>query len=102
MKNQKQETVLTNDTISIILENNEEVMCDILAIFPLNDKFYVALLPQKPIPEYEECEYFLYQYISDGENVELLDIENDEEWELVEDRFEELLDEEEFNQLEDR
>ncbi|MDO5155845.1 MAG: DUF1292 domain-containing protein [Eubacteriales bacterium] len=99
MKNDKQETIITNDTISIFLDNNDEVMCDILAIFPLKDKFYVALLPQQPIPGYEECEYFLYRYESDGENVELSDIESDEEWELVEDRFEELLDEEEFNQM---
>jgi len=101
MNNSKLETELTNDTISIFLENNEEVMCDILAIFPLKDKFYAALLPQKPIAGYEECEYFLYRYESDGENAELFDIESDEEWELVEDKFEELLDEEEFNQLDD-
>jgi uncharacterized protein YrzB (UPF0473 family) len=32
--------------------------------------------------------------------VELSEIESDEEWEMVEDKFEELLDEDEFNSME--
>lgn len=102
MKKNQTETIITQDTISLILDNNKEVECDILAIFPLNDKFYVALLPKEPIEGYEECEYFLYRYESDGENVDLFDIESDEEWELVEDKFEELLDEDEFNNMDDK
>lgn len=96
----KKETILTEDTISLFLDNNKEVECDILAIFPIEDQFYIALMPQTPIEGYEEGEYFLYRYQSDGENVELTDIESDAEWEAVEDKFEELLDEEEFNQME--
>lgn len=98
--NNKKETILTEDTISLLLDNNKEVECDILAIFPIEDQFYIALMPQTPIEGYEEGEYFLYRYQSDGENVELTDIESDVEWEAVEDKFEELLDEEEFNQME--
>lgn len=96
----KNETILTEDTISLFLDNNIEIECDILAIFPIKDQFYAALMPQTPIEGYEEGEYFLYRYQSDGENVELTDIESDTEWEAVEDKFEELLDEEEFNQME--
>lgn len=96
---QKPQTVITEDTISLYLDNNQEVDCDILAIFPLKEQFYIALMPQKPIEGYEEGEYFLYRYQSDGENVELSDIESEAEWEAAEDKFEELLDEEEFNQM---
>ena len=92
-------TIITEDTISLYLDNNHEVECDILAIFPLKDQFYIALMPQKTIEGYEEGEYFLYRYQSDGENVQLSDIESDAEWEAVEDKFDELLDEEEFNQI---
>lgn len=96
---QKPQTVITEDTISLYLDNNQEVECDILAIFPLKEQFYIALMPKKPIEGYEEGEYFLYRYQSDGENVELSDIESEAEWEAAEDKFEELLDEEEFNQM---
>ena len=99
--NKENETIITEDTISIILEDGKEVECDILAIYPIKDQFYVALMPQEPIEGYDEDEYFLYRYFSDGENVELSDIESDEEWEMAEDKFEELLDEEEFNSLKD-
>ena len=89
----------TEDTITLYLDNDQEVECDILAIFPIKDQFYVALMPQTPIEGYEEGEYFLYRYASDGDHVELSDIETDAEWEAVEDKFEELLDEDEFNNM---
>lgn len=97
MDKQNNNIEYTEDTITLMLDGGKEVECDILAIFEVDEQFYVALLPQTPIEGYEEGEYFLYRYASDGENVELSDIESDEEWEAVEDKFEELLDEEEFN-----
>ncbi|MBE5942255.1 MAG: DUF1292 domain-containing protein [Lachnospiraceae bacterium] len=87
------------DTITLYLDNNKEVECDILAIFPIKDQHYIALMPQKPIEGYEAGEYFLYRYQSDGKNVDISDIESEEEWEIVEDKFEELLDEDEFNSM---
>ena len=97
--NKKKETIITEDTITLLLDQNKEVECDILAIFPVKEQFYVALMPQIPIEGYEEGEYFLYRYESDGENVTLADIESDAEWELAEDKFEELLDEDEFHNM---
>lgn len=93
------ETEFTQDTISLILEDGTEIECDILAIFPVKKQSYVALLPQRAVPGYESGEYFLYRYWSDGENTELSDIETEEELEAAEDRFEELMDEEEFNRM---
>lgn len=94
------ETIYTEDTITLYLENNQEVECDILAIFPYQERFYIALMPKTSLEGYEEGEYFLYRYASDGDNIELSDIESEEEWEAVEDQFEELLDEEYFHQTE--
>lgn len=96
---QNKEIIYTEDTITLYLDNNVEVECDILAIFPIKQQFYIALMPQKHIEGYEPGEYFLYRYQSDGENIELSDLESDDEWEAVEDKFEELLDEEEFNSM---
>ena len=99
--NNEKDTIITEDTISLMLDGGKEVECDILAIFPVKEQFYIALIPQTPLEGYEEGEYFLYRYSSDGENVELSDIESEEELEAAEDKFEELLDEEEFNSMED-
>lgn len=101
MSNEK-ETILTEDTITLILEDNTEVECDILAIFPIKEHFYVALMPQTQLEGFEEDAYFFFRYESDGDEVEITEIESDEEWEAVEDKFEELLDEEEFNNMEDK
>ena len=101
MNNHSDNTSYTEDTITLYLDGGIEVECDILAIFPLKDLFYAALMPKTPVEGYDEGEYFLYRYSSDGENVELSDIESDEEWEACEDKFEELLDEEEFNSMSD-
>ena len=98
--NNKPETIITEDTISLYLENDQEVECDILAIFPVQEQFYIALMPQSPIEGYEDGEYFLYRYQSDGNDAILSAIESDAEWEAAEDKFEELLDEEEFNRME--
>lgn len=98
MKNDKK-TIYTEDTITLYLENNKEVECDILAIFPVKEQFYIALMPQIQIEGYADDEYFLYRYKSDGRNVELDDIKSEDELEAVEDKFEELLDEEEFNSM---
>lgn len=98
--NNQHETIITEDTISLYLDNNQEVECDILAIFPVKEQFYIALMPQIPIEGYEEGEYFLYRYDSDGDKIVLSDIDSDAELEVVEDKFEELLDEEEFNKME--
>ena len=97
--NNNQEINYTEDTITLVLDEGKEVECDILAIYQIKEQFYVALMPQTPVDGYEEGEYFIYRYKSDGENVELSDIESDEEWEAAEDKFEELLDEEEFNSM---
>ncbi|MBE5923623.1 MAG: DUF1292 domain-containing protein [Lachnospiraceae bacterium] len=102
MSTEKDNITYTEDTITIVLENDKEVECDILAIFPVREQFYIAIMPQTPIEGFEEDEYFLYRYASDGENVELSDIESEEELEAAEDKFEELLDEEEFNSMEDK
>lgn len=93
------QTEITEDTISLFLEDGAEIECDILAIFPVKEQSYVALMPKKAIDGYEEGEYFLYRYWSDGTDVELSDIESEEELDAVEDKFEELLDEEEFNEM---
>lgn len=89
-------------TVSMTLEDGTELCCDVIAIFPVGDKQYIALLPDKAVEGYEENEVFLYRYTElEGDDIDLQPIDSDEEYEIVADAFDELLDEEEFNALEE-
>lgn len=89
-------------TVSMTLDDGTELECDVVAIFPVGDQDYIALLPNKPVEGYDENEVFLYRFKElDGENIDLSQIESEEEYEAVADAFDELLDEEEFNELAD-
>ena len=88
------------DQISLILDDGTELVCDILAVFPAGENTYIALLPDRVIEGYEEDDVFLYRYKElDGDDVELTPIDDEEEYEIAADAFDELLDEEEFNDL---
>lgn len=90
------------DTVTLNLEDGTVLECDVLAIFPAGDNQYIALLPQEPYEDYEEGEVFLYRFkeLPDNE-IQLDSIESDEEYEIVADAFDEILDEEEFNEADD-
>lgn len=86
--------------VSMTLDDGTELECDVIAIFPVDGQDYIALLPDKVVDGYEEDEVFLYRYKElEGEDIELSQIESEEEYEAVADAFDELLDEEEFNEL---
>lgn len=89
--------------VTLDLDDGTQVECEILTIFTVNENDYIALLPldDKGEPN-EEGEVFIYRYSEDEEgNATLDNIESDDEYEAVSDRFDELLDEAEFNELED-
>ena len=86
-------------TVTLTLDDDTEVECAIVAIYPAGDKEYIALLPLGGEEE-EEGEVYIYRY-SEDENGEpsLENIESDEEYEIAADAFDEMLDEEEFEEL---
>lgn len=84
--------------ITLTLEDDSEIQCEVLAIFPAGDKQYIALLPEGS--DDVEGEVYLYGYKELEDNqIELVNIEDDEEYEIVADAFDELLDEAEFEEL---
>lgn len=88
-------------TITLTLDDGTELECTVLATFPVGEKEYVALLPMNQTEE--EQEVFLYQYKQlENEELELLNIEDDAEYDAVADAFDELLDEEEFFDMEEQ
>lgn len=87
-------------TVTLTLDDGTELECAVVAIFPVGSNEYIALLPLEQDDE-EEGEVFLYRFIQkENDEIDLINIESDEEYELVTDAFEELLDEEEFNDME--
>lgn len=85
------------DQITLTLEDGTELICDVIAIFPVDGKNYIALLPQGDDPD---TEIFLYRFEQKGEDdVDLINIEDDEEFDAVSDAFDELLDNAEFDEM---
>ena len=89
--------------VTLSMDDDSEVECRILTIFDLEDQNYIVLLPLDENGEdNEEDEVFIYRYFEDEEgNPSLENIDNDEEYEAVADRFDELLDEAEWDELVD-
>ncbi|WMJ75714.1 MULTISPECIES: DUF1292 domain-containing protein [unclassified Sedimentibacter] len=85
------------EIMTITLEDGTEMECAIIAIFPVGEKDYIALLP---LENQEDGEVFLYGFEEheDG-SFELLSIESDEEYEKVTTAFDEILDEAEIDEL---
>ena len=87
----------------IDLDDGSSMECQILTIFEADGRDYIALLPvDEDEQPNEDGEVFIYRYSEDAEgNPSLENIEDDEEYEVVSDRFDELLDEAEFEDLDD-
>ena len=84
------------DQIILTLEDDSELVCDIIAFFPVGDRDYIVLQPA----EDPESDFFIYRYEDRGnDEFELVDIEDDDELDAAEDAFEEMLDSEEFDAM---
>ena len=83
------------DQVILTLEDDSERVCDVIASFPCDGKNYVALLPADD----PDSDFFLYRYEERGEEIELIDIESDDEFDAASEAFSELLDEEEFGDI---
>ncbi|MCD8053034.1 MAG: DUF1292 domain-containing protein [Lachnospiraceae bacterium] len=87
--------------INLELEDGTQMECVVLARFPLEDRQYVALLPTDQLDD-EEGEVFLYRFSEDEDGEVILDnIQDDEEFEAVADRYDEILDELDYDELVD-
>ena len=85
--------------VTLTLDDDTEVECIVITIFEANEKDYIALLPIEEENE-DEGEVFLYRYSEDAEGNPILDnIESDDEYEVVADRFDERLDEQEYDEI---
>ena len=85
--------------ITLEMEDGTTEDCIVLAIFPLEDKQYIALMPAAQADD-EDGDIYLYEYSEDEDGQPILgDIDDDDVFEAVCDRFDEICDEEDFDEL---
>ena len=91
------------DDIRVTLNFDEgDIECKIITIFTCGEHDYIALLPlDEDGNDNEEGEVYLYRYDEDEKGLPSIDnIMDDDEYEAVCDRFDELMDEEYFEEEE--
>lgn len=90
-------------TVEMSLEDGTLVNCAVIAIFPVKDKDYIALLPLDENGDNDDGEVWIYGYSENpddpNEEPELTFIEDDEEYDMVADAFDEYLDQCEFDEV---
>lgn len=90
-------------TVTLELDDGSSVECAIVTILEAEGKDYIALLPLDENGENEDGEVWFYRYSEnpDDPNEEpVLDyIDDDEEYELVADAFDEFLDSVEYDEI---
>ena len=86
-------------TVTLTLDDDTEVECVVLTIFNAGEHEYIALLPMEGADS-EEGEVYLYRYSETEDGTPNLDnIEDDDEYEIVAEAFDELLDAQEYDEL---
>ena len=76
--------------ITLEYGDGSELECEILGVFDVDGKEYIALLPQD-----DSEEIFLYGYMElENDEFELIDIDDDEEFEKVSAEFNRIMEEE--------
>ena len=86
-------------TVTLTLDDDTEVECVVLTVFNAGEHEYIALLPMEGADS-EEGEVYLYRYSETEDGTPNLDnIEDDDEYEMVADAFDEYLDSCEFDEL---
>lgn len=83
-----------HEHITLTLDDGSELECHVLGTFEVDEIEYIALLP------IGEEEVFLYRYEENDEGIELLNIEDDEEFDIVSEAFYALFGDEEYDEEE--
>lgn len=88
-------------TVTLTLDNNEELECAVLTIFESGDQQYIALLPLDENGDNEDGQVFLYRFIDNGEEEEpgLENILEDEEFDRVSEVFNEWMESQDFGDI---
>ena len=84
--------------VTITLEDDTEVECQVLTIFEVEEQDYIVLLPLDD-EDSEEGEVYIYRYFEDEDGEPGLDnIETEEEFEMVSEIFDQIVEDGEFDE----
>ena len=79
-------------TVTLTLENNEELECAVLNIFEADEKEYIALLPLDENGKNESGDVYIYAFSrTESGDPMLANIEDDEEYAKVAEAFDTIL-----------
>ena len=91
-----------NATITLTLDDDTELECAVLTIYPAGEHKYIALLPLDENGENHDGEVFLYRFSQEeGQQPILENIQDDEEYDIAAEAFEELLDKAHYDEVVD-
>lgn len=88
-------------TVTLTLDNDEVVECTVLTIYEAGGRDYIALLPMNDSGDDTTGDVYLYRYQEEDGEPTLANIDDDEEYEIAADAFDEWMDEQEFEELPD-
>ena len=97
----KKEETYTEDVATIYLttDDGRDLECRVLCRFPLNGNQYIVLIPLED-EDRAEASALVYRYSEDAAGDPVLDlIEDDEEYDAVADRYDEIMDEAEYDEI---
>ena len=80
-----------HSVITLTMDDDTEVNCAILTIFPVEEKEYIALLPLNEEGKNESGEVYLYAFSEQDGNPILANIESDEEYDRAAQAFDQIL-----------
>ena len=90
---------IIDGTVTLTLDNDEELEYEVVSIFEAGDREYISLLPLGGEEE-ENGEVFIYRFkLSEDGEPDLENIEDDAEYEMAADAFDEALDKMEFDEI---
>ncbi|MCC8044538.1 MAG: DUF1292 domain-containing protein [Clostridiales bacterium] len=86
-------------TITLTLDDDSEVECQVVTMYEAAGKHYIALLPLDENGRNFDGEVYIYRYHSENGIPVLENIEDDDEYEAASDGFDEWLDSQEYDEL---
>ena len=83
--------------VTITLEDDSEIECEVLTIFEVEEQDYIALLNDNGE---EDGEIFIYRYFEDEDGEPGLDnIETQEEFDMVSEVFDSIVEDGEYDEI---
>lgn len=79
------------DTLVLEFEDGTEEELEVVAVFEVGDKEYMALIPMEEPEDEEDVEVFFYRYVELNEDEFELEDVDDEEFEVVAKEFAEIM-----------